>query len=203
MSTTVAEGASFVNPVSAYLGTGSCDLYDWRKIVPRLGRIRRHMDLSPPVSRYEQVAARLRERIMSGEFPAGSRLPSGAQKDEYPVSQPVVQRAFEVLEREGLVRMEPGRGTTVLSRDLWRIEFGAGPLENAEAEAARVATALSNAAAAQPAMTSARAEALGDGVRVIVTVEAAELGGAVTAALPVVRAALGPLAVKVMSATAA
>lgn len=199
MASTVADGAPFVNPPAADLGRSGRDLYDWLKIVTRLGGIRRHMDLTPPVSRYEQVASLLRERIVGGEFPAGSKLPSGAQKGQYPVSQPVVQRAFEVLEREGLVRMTPGSGTEVLPRVLWRVEFGA-PAGPGAAAVRRVAKALSAAVSQQPAVASAQAEMIGDGVRIVLTVESADLGGAVTASLPVARQALGSLPVAAMSA---
>jgi GntR family transcriptional regulator len=48
--------------------------------------------------RYEQIAEDLVQRIRSGEFPPGSRLPSRAELcREYKVSQSVVDKAMLLL----------------------------------------------------------------------------------------------------------
>ena len=61
---------------------------------------------------YQQVAARLRERIQAGEL--GPRLPSYMTlAHDLDVSPMTVQRAIGVLRDEGLVVTRPGRGTFV------------------------------------------------------------------------------------------
>lgn len=157
------------------------------------------MELTPPVSRYEQLADILRHRIFSGTFPEDASGPSLGR--EYGVSQPVVQRAFEVLAREGLVLLESGRRTAELPRKRWRVEFGTAIMpDRADEATAAIAATLAAAASAQPAVNGATAERVGDGVRLIMMVESADLGGAVTASLPVARQAFGSLPVAAMTA---
>jgi len=63
---------------------------------------------------YEQVAAHYRQAITSGELAPGTRLPSlGALVRETGLSTKTIQRAMKLLEREGLVRVIPSRGTFV------------------------------------------------------------------------------------------
>ncbi len=74
------------------------------------------IDADSPDWPYQQVAARIRERIRAGEL--GPRLPSYmALAHELGVSPMTVQRAIRVLVDEGLVVTYPGRGTYVASRD--------------------------------------------------------------------------------------
>jgi GntR family transcriptional regulator len=66
---------------------------------------------------YRQLAAILRQRIHSGEYPAGGRLPSLiALQGESGVSVKTVQRALKVLEDEGLIVIVANRGTFVTNR---------------------------------------------------------------------------------------
>jgi DNA-binding GntR family transcriptional regulator len=61
---------------------------------------------------YEQLAAQLRDRIRSGEYPAGSKLPSIDDLVEQTGLSPMtIRRAFKLLAGEGMVRVVPGRGT--------------------------------------------------------------------------------------------
>jgi DNA-binding FadR family transcriptional regulator len=152
----------------------------------------------PPVSRCEQLADQLRERIFAEEWDPGSKLPSGPELSRtHAVSQPVAQRAFEVLAREGLVRMVAGSGTVVLPRKAWHVEFG---VRSADVSAvAEVTDAL--ARAAQPTVREATARCAGDGVVPAMTVESADLGGAVAAALGMARRVLSAFPVATMSAT--
>jgi DNA-binding GntR family transcriptional regulator len=70
------------------------------------------IDPDAPDWPYQQVAARIRERIAAGEL--GPRLPSYmALAHEMGVSPMTVQRAIGVLRDEGLVVTRPGRGTYV------------------------------------------------------------------------------------------
>jgi DNA-binding transcriptional regulator YhcF (GntR family) len=196
--TTVYDEPGVVNPVPAQLGTGVLDLYDWLRLRHRPGRMRRVGELTPPgAPRYEQLAERLRRRIFDGTWPDEASGPFFGR--EYNVSQPVVQRAFEALEREGLVRTESGRRTAVVPRSRWRVDAGAllpagATRELALAEAARVDAAIR--AAGQPAFSGASAQRVGSRVLVIVTVESADLPGAVAAALPAIRQALAPMEIE-------
>ena len=63
---------------------------------------------------YVQLADDLAAKIESGDFPAGSRLPSEAELAErYEVAKMTVRRALEVLRERGLVRTLHGRGSVV------------------------------------------------------------------------------------------
>lgn len=63
---------------------------------------------------YLQLAERLRERIRSGEFGPGAKLPTIAEiVSETGLSPMTIRRAVAVLAEEGLVRVVPGRGTFV------------------------------------------------------------------------------------------
>lgn len=68
------------------------------------------------------VVEELAARIISGQLPEGSVLPTeGALCDEFGFSRTVLREGLKLLEERGLVRVEQGRGTTVQSRDLWNL----------------------------------------------------------------------------------
>ncbi|MFI6790921.1 GntR family transcriptional regulator [Nonomuraea sp. NPDC050383] len=68
---------------------------------------------------YPQVADRLRERIVSGEFPPGSVLPSETALGRFfGVARNTVRRGLAMLEGEGLLVTVPSKG---------RVVCGAGP----------------------------------------------------------------------------
>jgi GntR family transcriptional regulator len=61
---------------------------------------------------YYQLAGLLREKIVSGEFGVGEKIPTEAELVEiYGVSRITVRQALASLCEEGLVRREAGRGT--------------------------------------------------------------------------------------------
>jgi GntR family transcriptional regulator len=63
---------------------------------------------------YYQLGSVLREKIQSGHFAAGDRIPTEAElSEEYGVSRITVRQALSALEAEGLIRREAGRGTFV------------------------------------------------------------------------------------------
>jgi GntR family transcriptional regulator len=65
---------------------------------------------------YVQLADDIAARIGRGEFPAGSRLPSEADRAEgYGVAKMTVRRALEVLRGRGMVRTLHGRGSVVVT----------------------------------------------------------------------------------------
>ena len=87
---------------------------------------------------YRQIADQIRTLIGSGEFPAGSRLPS--ERDlakQLGVSRPSVREALIALEVEGLVEVRIGSGIYALEqagKSIAATADAAGPVE-AEAEA--------------------------------------------------------------------
>lgn len=63
---------------------------------------------------HERVASELRQRILSGEFPPGSRIPSRKEiACEYGVGNTTALEAMKVLLAEGLVEGRRGSGTYV------------------------------------------------------------------------------------------
>ncbi|MGW6391574.1 TetR/AcrR family transcriptional regulator C-terminal domain-containing protein [Streptomyces sp. NPDC055103] len=71
------------------------------------------MTTEPP---YLAIAAELRRRIRTGELSPGDRVPSTrAVTREWGVAMATATKALGVLRREGLVRVEPGVGTVVVT----------------------------------------------------------------------------------------
>lgn len=67
-----------------------------------------------PEPLYRQLAAALRGRISSGEYPPGALVPSlKALQDEYDVADGTARKAVRLLADEGLVVVTPGLGTFV------------------------------------------------------------------------------------------
>lgn len=87
-------------------------------------RIQRPSDLSG------RVAERLREAILRGDLGPGRRIRQEELADRLGVSRAPVRQALVILEREGLVRTDPGRGAVVapltvdLIRDLYQLRTG-------------------------------------------------------------------------------
>ncbi|MCX6551611.1 MAG: GntR family transcriptional regulator, partial [Acidobacteria bacterium] len=70
------------------------------------------VDRSVPL--YYQLANLLTEKIMSRELHTGDRLPTEVELvEQYGISRITVRQALRVLEQEGLIRREVGRGTFV------------------------------------------------------------------------------------------
>lgn len=81
---------------------------------------------------YEQVTEKFRTLIYQGALPAGSRLPSVRQLAmELSINPNTIQRAYMVLEQEGLIYPVKGKGNFVAetrdiqekSREDYRKEF--------------------------------------------------------------------------------
>jgi len=66
-----------------------------------------------PLSLPEQIADRVCERIMRGDFPAGQRIQEQMLSASFRVSRGPVREALLLLERDGLIRIEPRRGASV------------------------------------------------------------------------------------------
>lgn len=66
------------------------------------------------VAPYHRIAADLRDRIASGELPAGARVPSTRQiVARYGVAMATASKVLAALQEEGLVQVRPGVGTIV------------------------------------------------------------------------------------------
>ncbi|HVK21845.1 MAG TPA: GntR family transcriptional regulator [Actinokineospora sp.] len=66
------------------------------------------------VPAYRQVADDLRARIVSGEYPSGSLIPSERELvEEFGISRPTVRNALDLLRNEGVILVEHGRGAFV------------------------------------------------------------------------------------------
>jgi DNA-binding GntR family transcriptional regulator len=66
--------------------------------------------------RYQEIANDLRRRLADGEFPVGSALPGiSALQAEYDVpGLNTIRQAEAILQDEGLIAPEQGRGTFVI-----------------------------------------------------------------------------------------
>ena len=72
------------------------------------------IDPKSPIPRYYQLYTSLRSRIRDGEFQAGDALPSERQLvEDYGVSRITVVKALDILDQEGLVDRQHGRGNFV------------------------------------------------------------------------------------------
>ncbi|MBY8886907.1 GntR family transcriptional regulator [Streptomyces sp. PTM05] len=68
----------------------------------------------PSDARYMQLARLLSDRIMSGEWPPGTRIPTEAEMlKEYGISKTTIRAALNELSHQGLVQGVQGRGTFV------------------------------------------------------------------------------------------
>jgi len=66
---------------------------------------------------YKQIADLLRATILSGELPAGERLPSEQELvDLHGVARGTIRQAVMLLRSEGLIEVEHGRGSFVRAR---------------------------------------------------------------------------------------
>jgi len=70
---------------------------------------------SAKVTAYAQVKEWIKESILSGEIPAGSRITVAEIIERYGVSQMPVREAFQILQGEGFIELLPHRGARVLS----------------------------------------------------------------------------------------
>jgi GntR family transcriptional regulator len=70
---------------------------------------------APP--KYAQVVAEIKRRIESGEYPAGSLLPSEHQLvDSFGVSRPTIVKSLSVLRQDGWIDTQQGKGSFVRGR---------------------------------------------------------------------------------------
>lgn len=111
-----------------------------RSPAPAAARVARETS-GPPVTASGYVTTAIRDGILSGAFPLGSRLDQQVLADEMGVSTIPVREALRHLEALGLVRIHPRRGafvTELSTRELDEITRIRVPLEEL---ATRMATA--------------------------------------------------------------
>jgi GntR family transcriptional regulator len=81
------------------------------------------LDLSSPMPVYLQIADLVRRSIAAGVYRPGEAIPSvRALALELTVNPNTVQRAFDELEREGLIRTRKGLGMFVTDRAVSRAQ---------------------------------------------------------------------------------
>ena len=85
------------------------------------------------------VASRIRDMIVSGELPAGSRIAERNLIEQRGSSRTPLREAFKILEVEGLVTIEPNRGATVARLSLADVEAAIELLVHLEGLAAELA----------------------------------------------------------------
>jgi GntR family transcriptional regulator len=72
------------------------------------------LSMDNPEPMYEQIESQLRDFILAGVLPPGTRLPSvRALADYLKCSVMTTRRAYEDLEREGFIRTRQGMGSVV------------------------------------------------------------------------------------------
>jgi GntR family transcriptional regulator len=80
--------------------------------------------VSSRIPLYYQLENLLREKILSGAFAAGDRLPTESELiQQYGVSRITVRQALTALAEEGLIERQQGRGTFVAERRTRRRPF--------------------------------------------------------------------------------
>ena len=75
------------------------------------------LDPNSPLPRYYQIYSALLNMIETGELAAGQPLPPERQiADSFCVARPTVVKALDLLEREGRLTKQQGRGNIVLDQ---------------------------------------------------------------------------------------
>ena len=70
--------------------------------------------ISQPISLMETAVGNIREAIISGQLPLGSKLSEQRLADTLGISRSPVRDALAALQSEGLVKISPKRGSFVL-----------------------------------------------------------------------------------------
>ena len=77
-------------------------------------RIPIHLSMDDPEPMYRQIESQLRDFILGGQLPPGTRLPSvRALARDLSCSVITTRRAYQDLEGEGFIRTRQGMGTLV------------------------------------------------------------------------------------------
>jgi DNA-binding GntR family transcriptional regulator len=74
-----------------------------------------------PQALVDDLAERIRERIMTGEIPIGAQLRQAALASEFGVSRTPVREALRQLQTGGLITVVPNRGAVVRVPSPWEV----------------------------------------------------------------------------------
>ena len=75
-----------------------------------------HLDYRDPRPIYEQIRQEFMRLILSGAIAPGEKLPSVRNlAKEFGINPNTIQKAYNILEMEGVILTLPGRGSVVLS----------------------------------------------------------------------------------------
>lgn len=79
---------------------------------------RRPVSSGPGSGLVDELATVLRERIYSGRYPSGARLPQENLAADLGVSRTPLREALRLLEQEGLITVRAGQGARVVTGDV-------------------------------------------------------------------------------------
>ncbi|MFC1434276.1 GntR family transcriptional regulator [Streptacidiphilus sp. N1-3] len=71
------------------------------------------IEFDPTQPKWEQIAALVRERIASGEYPANHLLSEVQMEAEFGVARQTVRKAMAALREDGSIVTTPGMGSFV------------------------------------------------------------------------------------------
>lgn len=78
-----------------------------------------HVDRHSPIPLYEQVKQLIRERILNGDYPPGTVIPTEKEMcDEFEVSRITIKQAMDELARSGLIQRIQGKGSIVQQAEM-------------------------------------------------------------------------------------
>ena len=97
----------------------------------------------------DEVVEVIRDRIYEGAYPPGAPLRQEQLATELDVSRTPLREALRMLEREGLVRVAPGRGLRVVTADLRALLDAYEVREMIDGVAARLSARRRDAAVAE------------------------------------------------------
>ena len=98
-----------------------------------------------PRDPHQRYGDSLRHRILSGEWPPGTRIPNRVDlRDEYQTSLATIQKSLDLLKRDGFVRPRGRAGTYVRKRlpHCYRIALASGQARQAGREISRMYRAV-------------------------------------------------------------
>lgn len=76
--------------------------------------------MSKKIPLYESVLDVIKQRIIDGKYPIDSLLPTETElEEEFKVSKITVRKAIQLLQDDGYVKKQSGKGTTIISNSLF------------------------------------------------------------------------------------